>query len=789
MRRSPPGEEHVLLYHLLTQLLRSFGIFFRTIRAFFTRRLTGLWARLKRFTNFSRQATKVAADSLQSAATIAKKPTSRGDYVETGRLFISKKLLLTLVVGLIVLVLLIYFVAWPFILSHFLTAHFYVEDSRIATWTGRVVVYSDEEKTVPLYEGRLEEGLLQGEGKEYDEEGLVIYEGDFVDGLREGNGTAYEAGVLLYEGDFAAGVYEGQGILYEDGVLLYRGAFAGGMQSGEGTEYYENGKARYKGTFAEGLYEGEGVEYDTDGVKVYEGSFSEGLYDGEGSLYPAENQRIDATFAAGEPDGAIQWYKSNKLYYDGEADGLTPSGFGTLYAENGQTAYVGQMAGGTVDGTWLVSLTAAEFRAALGESATTDYDNVNNGFVISAPAIGLSALCSYQIGDNEPAVHTVYLSAPREERFALLPGQDDVSLDDWPEPVTGTRTYSAINGVSTAAGSYDSETYELEGCRAEVLLRDDEAVQLSWSLLTAMPSASAANATAAANAAAAEQARVEDFLASLNLMAGSSAAQQSADNPYYGSTSVGQALAGCASAQAAETAIDAMFTYWKNAERRLALESNLTRTQELLTDARSAQASGTGSASTVAELESQVNILNNQISNCTIEMSKASMEATSAGAGDPSQYALDGLSSLFNPTTWDVSDLALVATAYQQALAGTTGDTSATVDSNAILLSVQTALADLATAYTNVQSALTAYEQSLTAVTQAASAYSMGTGDKASWYTALSTSSENQASLYAALAAFGRQTNTLNGLTGGWVSRNQGWMADALLPLYNTSAQ
>ena len=154
-----------MLSHLLTQLLRSFGIFFRTIRAFFTRRLVGLWARLKRLTNFSRQATKVAADSLQSAAAIAKKPTSRGDYVETGRLFISKKFLLTLAVGVIVLALLAYFVAWPFLLSHFFTAHFYVGDNRIENWTGRVVVYTDAEKTLPLYEGRLENGLLQGQGR------------------------------------------------------------------------------------------------------------------------------------------------------------------------------------------------------------------------------------------------------------------------------------------------------------------------------------------------------------------------------------------------------------------------------------------------------------------------------------------------------------------------------------------------------------------------------------------------------------------------------------------------
>ena len=223
-----------MLSHLLTQLLRSFGIFFRTIRAFFTRRLVGLWARLKRLTNFSRQATKVAADSLQSAAAIAKKPTSRGDYVETGRLFISKKFLLTLAVGVIVLALLAYFVAWPFLLSHFFTAHFYVGDNRIENWTGRVVVYSDAEKTLPLYEGRLEDGLLQGQGREYDEAGLLLYEGAFADGRREGKGTAYEAGLLLYEGELADGLYEGEGTLYQDGVLLYEGGFAGGVQSGEG---------------------------------------------------------------------------------------------------------------------------------------------------------------------------------------------------------------------------------------------------------------------------------------------------------------------------------------------------------------------------------------------------------------------------------------------------------------------------------------------------------------------------------------------------------------------------
>ena len=33
------------------------------------------------------------------------------------------------------------------------------------------------------------------------------------------------------------------------------------------------------------------------------------------------------------------------------------------------------------------------------------------------------------------------------------------------------------------------------------------------------------------------------------------------------------------------------------------------------------------------------------------------------------------------------------------------------------------------------------------------------------------------------------EVNILNELTGGWVSRTQDWLAEALLPLYDTSAQ
>lgn len=774
-----------MLSHLLTQLIRSIGIFFRTIRAFFSRALVGVWARFKRLTNFSRHATKVASDSLQSAASIAKKPTTRDDYIETGRLFISKKLLLTLAVGIVVLAMLIYFVIWPFVLGNFLTAHFYMEDARVDTWTGRAIVYVDEAKTIPLYEGRLEDGLLQGKGKQYDKNGLVVYEGDFVDGLWQGKGIAYENGVMIYEGDFAASVYEGQGKQYADGTLVYEGGFSGGVRSGEGTAYYVSGKPQYKGTFANGLYEGTGTAYSEQGDKVYEGGFLAGKYSGQGSLYLENGQRIDANFADGQPDGAISWYKSNKLYYDGQAQGLMPSGTGILYAQDGKTAYVGQLANGTVDGSWLVTLTAAELREALGESKTQDYPQTN-GFVISAPALGLSALCNYQTADNEAAVYAVYLSKPGEERFALLPGQDAVDLESWDKPHEGQHAFAAIPGVNTAAGTYQSQTYQLEGCQAEVLYAGDQAVLIGWreAASAAAPGDDAA-ADAEAQAAAEEQARTEEFLAAIDGMAGAGAAQQVSTNPYYGQTEVNKAFAGCKTAGQAEQAVDAMLDYWQQAERRLAIERNLERTQEMLAEAQTALASGLGSEDTVPSLQSQVNSMQSMIQTCKAEMSKATMIAENAGVTNLSQYALSELAAVINPVSWDVSELGLVAVAYAQATAAD----SSMVDTNAVTLSVKTALVDLTTGYSGVQEAETAYKTASSAASAQAGAFSMGTATKTDWYTALSAQSDSQAALYAAVADYTRQLNAFNALTGGWVSRTQGWLTDSLAPLYQTAAQ
>ena len=773
-----------MLSHLMTQLLRSFGIFFRTIRAFVTRRLVGIWARVRRMTNLSRQATRIAADSMQSVAALAKKPSGRSDYIETKRLLIAKKLLLLLTVGLIAAALLVYFVVWPFVLSRFLTARFYVQDSRIGAWSGRVIVYSDEQKTIPLYEGKLVEGLLQGKGIEYDAQGMLSYEGFFVNGVREGKGTAYEQGVIVYEGDFSADVYEGVGRRYADGILNYEGMFSNGLPNGEGVSYYADRTIQYKGRFVNGLYEGTGTAYTTSGRMCYQGSFAQGVYNGQGKLYPAQGQRIEATFADGQPDGTIAWYKDNVLYYQGQVKGMQPSGYGTLYAPSGKIIYQGQMADGTLDGEWLVNQTADDLRAALGEQTITEYPDVLGGFVVSAPAIGLAALCSYQTEEQQAMVRAVYLAQPQQKNVCLLPGQDFVALDAWGTSAAHTRTFSPIPGISLTAGSYQSKRYTRETCQAEVLYKEQELVLLMWSK-TGTNTGQSSNAASVSKddvqVNQSEQERLETFLASLDQM---DVPQETVlQNLYYGNTALSHAFSGCQTAEQAADVLDALCDYWVSAEKRLGLEQNRERTQTLLEDERASLARGTGDAQAVEQLTAQVQTLDSAINQCISQMAKASIQAQTAGGADPQNLALSGLAALFHPAALDVQELSLVATAYAQSQA----TSEQQVDGPAIALSVKTALTDLTTAYSAVQSARTACETAVSTSSQAAGMYAMGQTGKSEWYQALSAQEDAQTALCEAVGAFVKQANALNQLTGGWVCRTQDWLTDELEPFYTPS--
>ncbi|HJM07553.1 MAG TPA: hypothetical protein QF887_14275 [SAR324 cluster bacterium] len=81
------------------------------------------------------------------------------------------------------------------------------------------------------YQGPLEQGLANGEGKLFWNNGKVLYEGGFVGGLFEGKGLYRDRnGFRIYQGEFNQGRFHGTGTLYSsDGSrVIHEGLFEQG---------------------------------------------------------------------------------------------------------------------------------------------------------------------------------------------------------------------------------------------------------------------------------------------------------------------------------------------------------------------------------------------------------------------------------------------------------------------------------------------------------------------------------------------------------------------------------
>ena len=804
------------------QLSRSIGVFFRTIRAFFSRKIMGITSMLRRLTNFSRHATKVASSSLQGVVSAAQKPTSQSDYVETGQLYISKALIIRILLVLVALALIGYFIVWPFVLSRFLTAKFYEQDKRVANWSGRVIVYSDAKKTLPLYAGRLEDGVLQGEAKQYDRDGILLYEGQLRDGQRSGSGREYENGILSYEGQFEAGLYSGRGKRYTDGEMVYDGQYAEGMRSGSGTAY-QGGKRLYEGQFAEDLYEGRGklyqdgtlcydgtfhagvaegtgtayypsgkvayqgqyladkpdgtgTAYDESGRKVYAGGFAEGEYSGQGTLYFTDGSQIEAGFEKGEPAGNVDWKKDGILYYQGGWQDEAPSGFGALYSKTGKKLYEGPFLGGTIDGRSLLDYSTDELRAAFGDGSMKN-ESDGTGFRIIAEELGVAALCTFQTETAPSQVYQIYLSRPEKgDWIALLPGMDHTQPVQWPDddrPDQITIQYVRQLGVNVAAGPYFADNLVKSARRTTALYTNDQrekAVLVTWERRDVTP-----DPVTVGNGGA-KSGKVEKLLSAMDKMIEADGTAASA-GAKFGGKLTDDALAEMEDLEQAASAVDAMIDFWEQSQQMSALEEINDRREVLLADARSALAKGVGTREQVEAMEQTQMELQARIDACKTAIKRAELQAEAAGVEGLKDYALEDMIISFDPADQDVRDLALLAAAYAQA---TGGEMDAAAAENA----VKEGLLNLADAHSAAKLALARCQTLAENTKSAAGAYSMGLGSKETWYEAINAEAMARIDLCSALADFSREANRFNQLTGGWVSRTFDWHQDIFGELF-----
>lgn len=92
-------------------------------------------------------------------------------------------------------------------------------------------------------------------------------------------GKMYYNGILRCEGDIKNGVINGNGIVYfDDGSIEYKGEIKNNKYNGKGKLYYPSGKLKYEGEFKNDLYDGNGTSYDENGTVEYEGKWKSGDY-------------------------------------------------------------------------------------------------------------------------------------------------------------------------------------------------------------------------------------------------------------------------------------------------------------------------------------------------------------------------------------------------------------------------------------------------------------------------------------------------------------------------------
>lgn len=740
-----------MLARLFQQLLNSCGVVFRTFRAFFTRQFMGLHARIRRITSFSRQAARLVPKAMSSLAVAGQKPTKREDFVETKRLFVAKSFLVMLAAGVVVLGLLAYFVLWPWLVSRFFTAHLFEQASALQTYTGKVVIYYDEEKKSPRMEGRLQDGLLQGEGKEYDEAGRLRYMGSFVDGQYAGEGNLYAEGVLCYKGEFAEGACDGQGVAYyPDGGQKYRGAFVQGQYEGEGSLYYENGQLQYKGQFSAGLFEGEGRLYGEDGSLLYEGAFQGGLYAGEGKLRIGRQLQLAGQFENGEPLGEVALYRAGKLCYQGEVQERQPSGLGTLYASDGTAIYTGSMQQGMPDFASLLEQSGDAVRAAFAEASLTETAGAD-GFTIQNAALGVTLFCSYKTAESDPVVYRIYCYGGRDNPFVQnIPWQNAQGYEAQAQEYEKQESEDLTGfpaGVPFPEGVYHSASYQTGAYTLTGWSRPGETdwFMVEWSVNRELP---ANDPSDTGEGGADEPAdRLERLLQNLGLSEGS------ADAAAVQTATQEEGLLQPSTAQLAaeqEERLRPIVEYYLQSETLGELEQQIALKTDWLATEKTQDLMGKGSEELLEGLADGLAQLEIQAGRAEVALERLKMENPLVESADY-EKVLQAL--LLPPDEFG-------AAALQSAGGGKAGEL---------------ALIELELAWQTIEQANRTYEQAAEAAETAQTDYKTGAGEQAAVYEALGAESEAAVGLHETLYAYALQILEFNTMTRGYLSNQYGW--------------
>ena len=436
---------------MLKLILRNFKIFYRTLRSLALRPLMMLKTRLYNLTNLSKQFNKLPKFLTSLLAKVKMKPEKREDYVDAGRVFIAKSLIVILIALVILVPLLIYYIAWPWLVSMFFTAKFYTGQPQIVKYEGKVEIYYEKELENLMFKGRLLDGKYIDFGEEFYKNGKPLYTGNYVAGKHDGYGIWYsEDGRQHYKGDFVGGKKTGKGQIfqydklfydgdmkddkkagtgkqyYDDGSIEYEGVFAEDVFEGEGTANYKGGKIKYKGAFKGGVYSGKGVMFDEESTMIYDGSFEGGLFSGNGRYYGKDGQLVyEGSFVKGLFDGAGKLYKNGTLFYEGSFLIGMMSGNGTLTDDYTGVKYTGLFENNDIAFGKLFNMKVEEIYSAFIDGLTEDVSKTDY-FYLYNQDFGLVFKLAYANEEESAKLVNVY-TLPNGS-LTSLQGIEDLKL-------------------------------------------------------------------------------------------------------------------------------------------------------------------------------------------------------------------------------------------------------------------------------------------------------------------------------------------------------------------------
>ncbi len=198
-----------------------------------------------------------------------------------------------------------------------------------------------------------EEGLLDGEYKEFFDNGAVDAVTTYKDGNRDGAFTEYyKNGNVYSEGWYVEGEPVGEWVGYHrDGTVRSRRYFTEGELNGELIFYDESGKVTEVSNYFYGNYEG-GYKYDTLGNIIYELQLDRG--EGEAKWLDAQGKMITHHFyKAAVQHGKCEYFHGNgNISSEGEKHNGKEVGEWKYYYRDGTLQGVGSFVDGDDEGLW-----------------------------------------------------------------------------------------------------------------------------------------------------------------------------------------------------------------------------------------------------------------------------------------------------------------------------------------------------------------------------------------------------------------------------------------------------